>query len=252
MGLVNLDIMLGKFRGIKDFLTPYIDLALKYAVYWPISEIYLKFAYIGLRIGKPQEVLNDCDRAIEYGLKTENPSGPNRKRRALRLKGLAYLHMDSIEESTKTAEELRASVLDSPNPKLMHYYHHLRGMIDLKQGNYPEAIENLEKALSLQTIDPNDKRADYIESLAKAYADSGDIDKAQAEYEKITSTVVNRYSYGDVYARSFYELGKIYEQKDWKGKAIEQYEKFLDLWKNADPELPEVEEARKRLEELKN
>ena len=75
--------------------------------------------------------------------------------------------------------------------------------------------------------------------------------QAQAEFEKITSTVVDRISYGDCYARSFYELGKIYEQKGWKGKAIENYEKFLDLWKNADPEFTEVEDAKKRLSELK-
>jgi tetratricopeptide (TPR) repeat protein/tRNA A-37 threonylcarbamoyl transferase component Bud32 len=252
MGLVNLNILQGKFNETKDILKPYIDLAMKYAVYWPISEIYIKFAYIDLRRGDIQEVLRDCDNAIEYALKTKDPSSPNRKRRALRLKGLAYLHMNSIEESIKTAEELRASVLDSPNPKLMHYYHHLKGMIDLQQDNFSEAIKNFTKALALQTSDPHDKRADYIESLAKAYAASGDIDRAQENYEKITSTVVNRLSFGDVYARSFYELGKIYEQKDWKGKAIEQYEKFLDLWKNADPGLLEVEDARKRLEELKN
>jgi len=42
-------------------------------------------------------------------------------------------------------------------------------------------------------------------------------------------------------------LGKIFEQKGWKGKAIEHYEKFLDLWKDADPGIAEVEDARKRL-----
>ena len=42
-------------------------------------------------------------------------------------------------------------------------------------------------------------------------------------------------------------LGKIFEQKDWKGKAIEHYEKFLSLWKDADPGIAEVEDARKRL-----
>jgi hypothetical protein len=47
-------------------------------------------------------------------------------------------------------------------------------------------------------------------------------------------------------------LGKIYEQKGWQGKAIEQYEKFLDLRKDADPEIAEVEDARERLAELKS
>ena len=88
-------------------------------------------------------------------------------------------------------------------------------------------------------------RYEIIEELGK-----GGIEKAQAEFEKITSGLVNRYSHGDIYARSFHELGKIYEQKGWNGKAIEQYEKFLGLWKNADPGIEEVEDAKKRLNAL--
>jgi len=35
------------------------------------------------------------------------------------------------------------------------------------------------------------------------------------------------------------------KEKGWEGKAIKHYEKFLHLWKNADPCIPEVEDAKK-------
>jgi hypothetical protein len=41
-------------------------------------------------------------------------------------------------------------------------------------------------------------------------------------------------------------------QIGWEDKAMEHYEKFLDLWKDADPRIAEVEDARKRLVGLKN
>ena len=56
----------------------------------------------------------------------------------------------------------------------------------------------------------------------------------------------------DIYAKSFYMLGKIAEQRGWPGKAIEHYEKFLEVWKDADPNLPEVEDAKNKLASLKS
>jgi len=41
----------------------------------------------------------------------------------------------------------------------------------------------------------------------------------------------------------------------WKNdctEAIEHYEKFLDLWKDADPDIADVEVAKKRLAGLKS
>jgi len=46
-------------------------------------------------------------------------------------------------------------------------------------------------------------------------------------------------------------LGKIYEEQVDTAKAIDNYEKFLDLWKDADLGIAEVEDAKKRLAGLK-
>jgi len=249
MGMVNLNLLQGKFKGTKDILKPNIDQTKKAGLNWPISEAYIKFAYVDLKAGNLQETLEDCDNAVDYALKAETP---NRQRRALHLKGLAYVLMNATDEALKIADDLRILIPDSQNPNNMHFFHHLVGMVELKKNNFASAIESFKEALSLQTSDPRDKRADYIESLAMAYYASGNIDKAQAEYERIVSSSSGRSEFGDVYARSYYELGKIYEQKGWKGKSIEHYEKFLDLWKVADPGFPEVEDAKKRLAALKS
>ena len=52
-------------------------------------------------------------------------------------------------------------------------------------------------------------------------------------------------------AIAYYDLGVAYEMSGWNEKAIEQYEIFLDLWKDADPGIPVVEKARERLERLR-
>jgi len=47
--------------------------------------------------------------------------------------------------------------------------------------------------------------------------------------------------------RLHYWLGQAYEQSGWNDKAGDEYRKFLDIWKNADPGIKEVADAKKRL-----
>jgi tetratricopeptide (TPR) repeat protein len=51
--------------------------------------------------------------------------------------------------------------------------------------------------------------------------------------------------------KAYYWLGIAYEESGWNDKAIEQCEEFLDIWKDADPGIAEVEDARERLMRLK-
>ena len=46
-------------------------------------------------------------------------------------------------------------------------------------------------------------------------------------------------------------LGKIYEQQGLRDRAIERYTRFLELWTNADPGIPEVTDAERQLATLR-
>lgn len=50
---------------------------------------------------------------------------------------------------------------------------------------------------------------------------------------------------------TYQRLGELYETKGDKAKALEYYGQFVDLWKDADPELqPRVAAIRKRIGQL--
>ena len=56
-----------------------------------------------------------------------------------------------------------------------------------------------------------------------------------------------------IYVRSFMERGKLYSELGKSEQAIASYERFLELWKDAEaPVQPQVSTARKELARLKD
>jgi len=80
---------------------------------------------------------------------------------------------------------------------------------------------------------------------------NGDLDKAITKYEKLIIFDPEKEGRFLIHPKYYYRLAKLYEQKVWEDKAIEHYEKFLDLWKDADSGMAEVADAKKRLTTLK-
>ncbi|MCK4645320.1 MAG: protein kinase [Candidatus Aminicenantes bacterium] len=169
-------------------------------------------------------------------------------------KGRILLEMKSMNETMKVADELKQLIEGSIRPKNIRFYHSLMGEIEFEKKNYSKAIDYFKKAYSGMPAQFywTDYHAMFIYPLGLAYLKSGDLDKAQEEYERILAMTTGRLWWGGLYAKSFFMLGKIYEQQGNKAKAIEFYEKFLSLWKNADPGIAEFEDAKKRMAGLKS
>jgi tetratricopeptide (TPR) repeat protein len=163
------------------------------------------------------------------------------------MKGFACIAAKRIDRAEETAGELKSLVEKGLNRKTMRKYDHLMGAIELARNNTPKALEYLERAVRSLPYGPFEKDAWPISTLAQAYFQAGDLPKAREQYEIITKMTTGRLGNDDDFARSFYHLGRIDEKLGDKATARENYRKFLDLWKNADPGRPEVEDAKKRL-----
>jgi len=205
----------------------------------------LSAARVYYNAGRSEEALKAAEQGYRIAEADENLAV---MRNLLWAKGLAYLGLGKTTEAQETADELKALVEKSMNKKSIRLYQHLQAQIDLENRNYERAIVNLKAALAL--LLPQNPHSDYYDSLAKAYEGSGDLENARKTYEKMQAPISGRFTTGNLYALSFYRLGLIAEKQGDKARARENYQKFLEIWKDADPGLPELADAKKRLAAL--
>jgi tetratricopeptide (TPR) repeat protein/TolB-like protein/predicted Ser/Thr protein kinase len=87
--------------------------------------------------------------------------------------------------------------------------------------------------------------------LARAYWKKGDLDKAVAEYARLTTIDPKNNLRMLIHPLYHYRFGRVLEQKGDKARAQVEYEKFLKYWAGADPTFVELKDARARLAALK-
>ncbi len=172
---------------------------------------------------------------------------------ALLLQGIIELGLGRIEEAKNTSRQLRQVIEKIGCPKYMRYSYYLLGKIALTEGRPAEALDDLGKALAFlpHQREQRDEHAFFMEVLAEAFEQAGDLGKATETYQNILTLTTGRLWWGDIYARSHYQLGCLYQKKGSSAEAVSHFEKFLELWKNADPGLPEIEDAKKQVALLK-
>ena len=188
--------------------------------------------------------------------------------RAALQRGLASFPMDSVPAAERPWSELAELAADLGDAPLAHRA--LAGFdqdlvstardpqgrraffsahVALAEGRWDEAIRMLKEADARTAMD--ERRA--LAQLARAFHLAGRADSAMAYYEKFLATP-DPLPGEDARARSptYRWLGELYEAAGRHRDAMTSYERFVDLWAQADPELqPQVTEVRRRLERLR-
>jgi serine/threonine protein kinase/tetratricopeptide (TPR) repeat protein len=160
-----------------------------------------------------------------------------------------YIQLLAENKHFEKAEQMAAALkkdIQKKDETVMWKYWYAAGCIELSKGNLETSVANFERLVEADPDFPN------WFLLAKAYLASGRLGEAVAEFEKVLSTYDESRAWNTIWSvKAYYLLGLAYEKSGWNNKAIEKYEEFLDIWKDADPAIREVEDAKERLKKLK-
>jgi serine/threonine protein kinase/Tfp pilus assembly protein PilF len=176
--------------------------------------------------------------------------------------GFLDLKQNQIDSAISKSRKIESILTDIPpeDRKAARLRHDLlRAEISLAEGSIQQAItigQKISGEIFPLTTTIYDEIVLYNipflkDVLARAYAANGEVDKAITAYEDLITFDPQKKARYLIHPLYHYRLAKLYQEKGWAGKAIEQYEKFLDIWKDADPDHPELEDARNRIAALK-
>jgi serine/threonine protein kinase/Tfp pilus assembly protein PilF len=236
--LANLSLLQGKYHQAQEQILAGIKLAHKSGHIYVERNFRLLLAYSELKLQRFSRAIAALKPAPETGQKL-----------ARHLLGLAFLGLGRIEEANQIGRQLRESSEITKNKDIKRQYEYLMGQIALTEGRPDQAINHFSQAISWlpHQMETFDEQAFYYDGLAAAYYQSGKWTEAIETYQSIVSLTTGRLQYGDVYARGYYWLGKIYQKTGNNHEAKAHYENFLKLWQNADNGLPDIADAKKQL-----
>jgi tetratricopeptide (TPR) repeat protein len=151
--------------------------------------------------------------------------------------GLAYLYANAGR--LQRAKELMAdyeTVVPEDARRSQSFRYAARGAIAMADGQFQDAIVEF-RSWDGETGCPTCALPD----LAQAYDMAGEVDSALVIYERFTTTPWLWDRLSSSYARSlpasYKRLGELYEEAQERDKAVDYYNRFVELWQDADDEL---------------
>jgi tetratricopeptide (TPR) repeat protein len=175
--------------------------------------------------------------------------------------GIVYLvqaKIDSARTQLMALENLLPDVTYASRERLNYRYDLLQANIAIAE----DALDDAEQALQTMRRPARPFRFTYNllsqnfpfmqDDLAKAYQARGELDKAIAAYEALSTFNPKKKDWRLINPRYHYRLGLLYEKTGQPQKAALAFQRFLNICKLGDPQNPELSDARRRLALLKD
>ena len=243
-------LYLGKYRESRDDYKKILEIA-KHSQPEPHRPHYL----IHLALAHIEDISQNYEAALQqFG---EALSLSPTVLRIYRDLGATYARKGDIKEAESVADTILVRLGGKPN----RYFHHVAGEIAVAKKDYIGAVQHFEKSCSENQI------FIYCYPLARAHALAENIGVAIDVLERgvsrgtvelfyksrVSPEVTGKWDFYFTlyYPHALFFLGTLYEQTGETTKAIQTYEGFLNLWKEADEDLPVLIDAKDRLAKLK-
>ncbi|HEV8160306.1 MAG TPA: hypothetical protein VGP58_14830, partial [Pyrinomonadaceae bacterium] len=229
----------GKWRAAQDFSRRSIDLANRsnareVAAQYAAQQA-LRIVFWSGKSGLP----DPADAQLKTVLKTQTNKALNleRGREVVVRAALALACAGYAAETDALALELRA---ERPQDTLLNqlWLPTIKAALLLQKGSFKEAVEELETAERFERA--GEFYPQYLRGLA--YLELNQAKKAAKEFDKILK------HRGEASLSSIYPLAQLGKARALKKK--EEYEKFFELWNEADKDMPALIEAKKEFEVL--
>jgi tetratricopeptide (TPR) repeat protein len=155
-----------------------------------------------------------------------------------------FAAMGDIDAARGMVEAFRAAVPDAPDDRWTDDVAEIEGHAALQAGRYDEAIDHFR---AWRELTPGCASCGLF-AVGRAFDVAGRVDSAIAYYRLDLETPTMQAPPRPVL---FERLGQLYEEQGDLESAAVYYARFVELWRDADPELqPRVAAASARLEEI--
>lgn len=148
-------------------------------------------------------------------------------------RGLVLLKQHNFDQVITESEKMKTLIDRYGLKGYQCSYNNLLGRAAMEQGLYDEAVMYFKDSMKL---DPGSCR--YL--LATAYFKKGD-------YQNAIDLCQELLKFNENHAHTRLLLAQIYEKQNKRDLAKTEYRKFLTIWQNADPNLPELVLAKNAL-----